>query len=424
VKLRYKAAQLVTVVALGSVVAAAGCTGNPIDRVLPPPKPKIAVKLADNARDVPISAEIAAEVTEGKIDTVTLTDGKGATVAGAMRSDGSSWVPGKALKHKETYTARIAAKNDRGGTATTTTTFTTMGKPSRQTQTTLYAQSGETYGVAMPLTVDFDPPVPKAARAGVQNRLFVTTNPPQPGVWSWTSDGSQVYYRAPDFWKPGTKISVRAALQGLPMGKGGYGDKDRTASATIAKDKVTMEINNKTKQMSVFKNNKLARKIPVSMGKPSTPTSSGKMVIMEKFDQTVFDTRGSADPYVVTVQDAQRLTWGGEFIHSAPWSVGSQGYANVSHGCTNVSPADASYLMRTSHVGDLVEIKGTEVTLDPGNGWTAWNQSWAEYLKGSALPVPEALAKAPARAPTVVPPAAGKPPKEADAQPSPATGGR
>jgi hypothetical protein len=180
-----------------------------------------------------------------------------------------------------------------------------------------------------------------------------------------------------------------------------------------------MEVDNTTKQMSVFKNDRLIRKIPVSMGKPSTPTSWGKMVIMEKYESIVFDTTGSADPYVVTVQDAQRLTWGGEFIHSAPWSVGDQGVRNVSHGCTNVSPADARYLMETTHVGDLIEFKGTEAKLDPGNGWTAWNMSWPEFVKGSALPVPEELKKSgPKPAPsTSASPSAGNTPPAADEAP-------
>jgi hypothetical protein len=121
---------------------------------------------------------------------------------------------------------------------------------------------------------------------------------------------------------------------------------------------------------------------------------------MEKFDQTVFDTTGSADPYVVTVQDAQRLSWGGEYIHSAPWSVGEQGVVNVSHGCTNVSPENADWLMQVTHLGNKVEFKGTEAQLAPGNGWTAWNTSWDDCIKGSALPVPAALASQPNRAPS------------------------
>ena len=124
------------------------------------------------------------------------------------------------------------------------------------------------------------------------------------------------------------------------------------------------------------------------------------MVIMEKHQYTTFDTRGEPNGgYVIDVEDAQRLTWGGEFIHGAPWSEGDQGKINVSHGCTNISAEAADWLMTITQVGDLVTFKGTEVQLQPGNGWTAWNVSWQEFVKGSALPVPAGLRPAPAQVP-------------------------
>lgn len=386
-------------------VALAGCTGNPISRdraAPPPPVPKVAIQPGANSTNVPVSAEIAAAVTDGKLASVTLTDSKGTKVAGEMRPDGSSWVPNRPLKYKQAYTAEITASNDQGRQATEKTTFTTMAKPTQQTDVTVYFENRQRYGVAMPVPVAFDPPVPKDARAAVQRRLFVTTSPSQPGVWHWLEDGSQAYYRAPGFWQPGTKISVRAALEGVPMGKGRYGDEDHQATATVA-DKVSLEIDNGTKQISVYRNDKLAKKIPVSLGKSSTPSSSGKLVIMEKHDTTVFDTRGSPDPYVVTVADAQRLTWGGEFIHAAPWSEGDQGYTNVSHGCANVSVENAAWLMKVTHVGDLVTVRGTGAKLTPGNGWTAWDMTWDQYVKGSALPVPEELKRVNQKTPPASP---------------------
>ncbi|MGN9778303.1 Ig-like domain-containing protein [Micromonospora sp. H33] len=361
--------------------------------------PELAVTPADRARDVPVSAEVGTSVKGGRVTSVRLTDDKGGQVAAEPREDGSGWVPSAPLKPRRTYTAEVTATGDSGKTTTRKTTFTTMPKSTKPAITsTLYFAGNRTYGTAMPVTVAFDPPIPKEARAAVQRRLFVKTDPPQPGVWSWVSDGSQVYYRAPDFWRPGTTISFRAGLEGLPIGKEYVGDSDRKATSKIGKQ-VSLEIDNATKQMSVLRDGKVARKIPVSMGKPSTPTSSGKMVIMEKHEFTTFDTRGSADPYVVDVEDAQRLTWGGEFIHAAPWSVGDQGNTNVSHGCTNVSNEAADWLMGVTQVGDLVTIKGTEVQLDEGNGWTAWNVSWDKYVKGSALPVPAGLAPSPMQLP-------------------------
>jgi lipoprotein-anchoring transpeptidase ErfK/SrfK len=397
---RRRIVRLVMVIA-AVPLAVAGCTsdGKSAKEAAKPAPPTVSITPAANSKNVPISAEIGATVTGGKITGFSLTDDRGAKVDGALRTDGSTWLPNKALKAKQSYIAQVTAASDKGVTTTQKSTFTTMEKPTRRITSTLYFDSDRTYGVAMPVTVAFEPGVPKEARADVQKRLFVSTTPSQPGAWHWVEDGSQAYYRAPDFWQPDTKISVRAALDGLPMGKGVYGDADRTASSKIG-NKVSLEIDNETKQMSVFKDDKLTRKIPVSLGKPSTPTSSGKMVIMEKLSSTVFDTRGEPNGgYVVTVANAQRLTWGGEFIHAAPWSEGDQGYSNVSHGCTNVSNSAASWLMDTTHVGDLVTVKGTEVKLNPGNGWTAWDMSWEEFIKGSALPVTLPAKPAPSSSP-------------------------
>jgi hypothetical protein len=87
---------------------------------------------------------------------------------------------------------------------------------------------------------------------------------------------------------------------------------------------------------------------------------------------------------VTPIDNAQRLTWGGEFIHSAPWSEDVQGTSNVSHGCINMSAANAKWLFARTHIGDPVTIKGTSRALQYGNGWTDWDKPWDEYVKGSA----------------------------------------
>jgi len=113
------------------------------------------------------------------------------------------------------------------------------------------------------------------------------------------------------------------------------------------------------------------------------------MVVMDKLSSTVFDTTDTdgAAGYRTEIEFAQRLTWSGQYIHSAPWSTGAQGHRNVSHGCVNVSPSNARWLFSRTLIGDPVTVKGTRNKLDYGNGWTAWNLSWADFVKGSALPV-------------------------------------
>ncbi len=146
-----------------------------------------------------------------------------------------------------------------------------------------------------------------------------------------------------------------------------------------------MTTDDKTHQMTVEKNGEVIKTIPVSLGKAKTPSSSGTMVVMDKQQSELFVSTDPSDPYRETVYLTQRMTSGGEYIHAAPWSEGDQGKRNVSHGCTNVSQKNAKYLFDLTKIGDVVIVKGTPRKLAWGNGWTDWDKTWDEYVKGSAL---------------------------------------
>jgi lipoprotein-anchoring transpeptidase ErfK/SrfK len=360
-----------------------------------PPAAPVSLSITPSAgkKDVPVSAEIGVKVANGKVSSVTVKGSDGKAVGGSLRDDGSSWVPGKPLKTNEKYAVTVVASGAAGDSKTATTWFTTMGAPAHKTGTGLYLFDDHTYGVAMPVVVEFSPGIKKADRAAVQKRLFVTTEPAQPGAWAWTSNGTQAYYRAPKFWRPGTKLTVRAAVGGLPTGSGRYGDRDRSASAKIGRD-LEMKVDNASKKMTVVQEGKTLRTIPVSLGRPSKPSVSGTMVVMDKLASTIFDTTDTdgAAGYRTHIEFAQRLTWSGQYIHSAPWSTGAQGHTNVSHGCVNVSPSNAKWLFDKTLIGDPVVVQGTSDKLAYGDGWTPWNVSWADFVKGSALPVPANLA--------------------------------
>ncbi|GHJ56226.1 hypothetical protein Nm8I071_55330 [Nonomuraea sp. TT08I-71] len=365
-----------------------GTTGDPSEPALP----ALAVSPADGSEKRPVSTEISARIPGGgTVSKVLLTAANGATVAGRLRRDGSSWVPSAPLKYATRYTATVTGTGTDGQARQGTSSFTTMAKPKSMIGSGLYMFSGKTYGVAMPVVAEFSPGIPKKDRAAVQKRMFVQTDPPQPGAWHWLYNGTQAYYRAPEYWKPGTTITVRLALAGIPLSNGRYGNIDRSATAKIGRA-FEMKVDNATKQMTVYENGAVVRTLPVSLGKKSTPSSSGTMVVMEKKESTVFDTRDEPDPdnqYVTKIDFAQRLTWGGEYIHAAPWSEGVQGRVNVSHGCVNVSMANGRWLFGKTLVGDPITVRGTERRLEPGNGWTAWSMSWSQFVEGSALPVPE-----------------------------------
>ena len=358
----------------------------------PPGPVSLAISPPSGSRNMPVSTEIGLDVSGGTVTRVALAGADGKAVAGTLRDDGSAWVPSRPLKTRQRYVATVTAADGAGQPTTATTTFTTMGTPGRRTGTGLYLFDDRTYGVAMPVVAEFSPGIKKKDRPAVQKRMFVRTDPPQPGTWSWTSSGTQAYYRAPSYWKPGTTLTVRIAVGGLPTGGGRYGDQDRSATAKIGRSLV-MTVDNRTKKMTVVRDGATIRTMPVSLGKPSTPSSSGTMVVMEKATSTVFDTTDTdgARGYKMTIGYAQRLTWSGQYIHSAPWSVGAQGHRNVSHGCVNLSPSNARWLFGRTLIGDPITVRGTGDKLVYGNGWTPWDLSWPEFAKGSALPVPAEL---------------------------------
>jgi len=370
---------------------------------------ELTVTPADGATDIPVSAEIGVKAPEGgQVTGVTLTDNAGGAVKGAMRADGTSWVPDSPLKYTTSYKAVVEGKDAKGKTGSKTITFNTMARPGNRMEAQIFmADNITTYGQAMPIVVEFKQGGVKGKeqRAAVEKRLFVTSDPPQLGAWHWDSD-IQAEYRPKEYWQAGTKLKVRLGLGGLPLGDGRYGATDITISAGIDKVRRAIEVDNATKQLVATQDGQVVKQMPVSLGKPANPSMSGTMVIIERLEKTVFDSStygvpaNSPDGYRTDIQFAERLTWSGQFIHAAPWSVADQGKRNVSHGCVNISVDNAQWIYNWTRVGDPVVVKGTEEKQPNGDGWTVWNLSWDELLKGSALPPPTAPAGAASPSPS------------------------
>jgi lipoprotein-anchoring transpeptidase ErfK/SrfK len=395
---------------LAAALALTGCTGEGGDKG---PSwqgggdkgPKAAATITEpkaDAKDVPAATAISFTTTEAKETAVELKDSAGEAVEGELQADGKSWLPAGALKYGETYTATVTATGDDGKPATATSTFTTMAKPANQVRITSFLGDNQVVGVGMPLIVKFSRAIPEDYRDDVQRRMTVTAKPAQEGIWHWTSP-TEVHYRPKEFWQANSTVSYRVQAGGLPVGDGWYGRADLAVDIKIGPSLV-MTVENRTKTMTVTRNGQVIKKILVSLGKKATPSSSGTMVVIEKLRHTVFDTReelGPEEGYRTEIDYAQRLTWGGEFIHAAPWSEGVQGRTNVSHGCVNVSMKDGNWLFANTRIGDPITVKGTERKLQNGNGWTDWNMSWDEYVKGSALPYePAAESAAPEASPS------------------------
>lgn len=208
--------------------------------------------------------------------------------------------------------------------------------------------NGSIVGAAKPIYINFQRPI--ADRKMAEDAIHISSNPPVPGRFYWTSD-TQVRWRPQDFWPAGTVVNI---------------DASGTKSTFSVPEQLVATIDDSTKQMEIHRNGELEKTFPVSMGKAGNDTRNGTYYVLEKFPEIVMDSStygvpvDSPDGYKLKVKNAVRIDNQGIFVHSAPWSVGSQGEENVSHGCINLSPANAQWFYDNFGSGDAVVIKNTD----------------------------------------------------------------
>ncbi|WP_163739116.1 L,D-transpeptidase [Mycobacterium gallinarum] len=220
--------------------------------------------------------------------------------------------------------------------------------------------NGSTVGVAKPIIINF--PRAIADRPLAEQAVHVSSNPPVPGKFYWMS-ATQLRWRPIDFWPANTTVTIDA---------GGTKSSFRTGDALVA------TIDNATLQMEVMRNGVLEKTIPVSLGKPGYETPNGTYYVLEKFADMVMDSStygvpiDSAEGYKLKVKDAVRINNAGIFVHGAPWSVADQGKRNVSHGCPNLSPANAQWFYDTFGSGDPVVVKNSVGVYNENDGAQDW----------------------------------------------------
>jgi lipoprotein-anchoring transpeptidase ErfK/SrfK len=352
--------------------------------------PVVPVKITASAADlgaVQIAKPLRIDLVDGTLKTVTLTASDGTKLDGER--NGSAWTLTSRLEPGTDYVARARAERSDGEAVTKVLRFHTEDLTlDQQAYPSVAPLAGETVGVGMPVVVSFDLPV--ADKAAFERHMTVTSTPAQAGAWHWFSD-KQVRFRPKTYWQAGTDVSVNLDLNSIPAGNGIYGQESRVIDFHVG-DANVYKVSAQTHQMQVFTNGELIRTIPITTGKAGFTTRSGTKVISEKFEVKRMNSEtvgiSSTDPEAYDIDDVQwamRLTDTGEFIHAAPWSVGSQGYANVSHGCTGMSTENAAWLYARTKRGDVVEYTGTDRWMTLANGYGDWNADFATYRSGSAL---------------------------------------
>jgi lipoprotein-anchoring transpeptidase ErfK/SrfK len=327
-------------------------------------------------------APLTVAVTNGSIATVTGSERGGDAVTGSVGANGS-WVASRTLVPSTTYALTASVVDDDGDTVTLPLKVTTAA-PTKTLVAALSPGDGKVVGIGQTAVVRLDRPVRSAAdREAVEARLSIATSPSQPGAWRWMDD-REIHYRSATYWKPGTKIRVKADLAKTRLSGGVWGEGTRTSSFTVG-SALTSVVDVKAHTMTVSRDGKVLRVMKASMGKPGFDTRSGNFIVLEKFATKVMDGSTLATPqdYSTEVKHAVRITNSGTFTHGAPWSVGAQGKRNVSHGCINLSPSDAKWFYGEAKRGDVVKVINSATKANSFDaGSRDWNTSWAEWQKG------------------------------------------
>ncbi|GAC50232.1 L,D-transpeptidase [Gordonia aichiensis] len=341
--------------------------------------------LVDQAVGIQPGAPITVQASEGALTNVRIDKADGTPLRGTLSEDATRWISAEPLGYGRNYTVQADAKGV-GGTSTKRVSFTTRA-PANLTQAYLTPSNGETVGVGQPVAVKFDEPIPD--RKAAQRAISITADPPVEGAFYWISD-TEVRWRPQHYWKPGTKVSVAVNTYGIDLGDGLFGQENVKANFTIGRSMI-VTADDRTKQVVFNRDGKDIRTMPTSMGKPGTETDNGVYLVSDKHDHIIMDSStygvpvGSADGYRTPVDYATRMSYSGIFFHSAPWSVWAQGNTNTSHGCLNLSPDDALWVMQNTLRGDPVVVKNTAGgTLSGTDGLGDWNVPWEVWSKGNA----------------------------------------
>ncbi|MFG3321720.1 Ig-like domain-containing protein [Streptomyces sp. NPDC048171] len=336
--------------------------------------------------------EVVAEGADGRITDVTAMDASGRYVAGELSADGARWHSTSPLAANASYTVRVSTEDDDGAPGRKVLTFET-GKPgAKKTLGITFGPKAGAYGVGQPVTAELSQPVrDKAQRAIVERALKVDSTPAVEGAWHWVDD-KKLHYRPKEFWPAHATIEVRSTLDGIKVGDRMWGGAAKPLKITTD-DRVVAVTDAAAHTLTLFQDGKEIKQIPVTTGKPGFDTRNGVKVVLGKEpfvrmrSTTVGIAEGSSESYDLPVHFATRVTWSGEYVHAAPWSVGSQGSANVSHGCVGMSTANAEWFFKAVQEGDLVEVvnSGGEMMEPFGNGFGDWNLDWNKWRTGSAL---------------------------------------
>jgi lipoprotein-anchoring transpeptidase ErfK/SrfK len=349
--------------------ATGGATTSPVVS-----EARLTIAPANRSTKVNPSTGISVKVSGGALTNVT-AQADGQAVAGEEGAGGTSWHSRWALLTDTRYSVRATAVDAEGRSVTRRSSFTTLS-PTTTFSTTIFEGAGKTYGVGMPIILTFSAPI--TDKRAVERSLEIWTSERVVGAWYW--DGDQIlYFRPRNYWPADTTVRFVGHLDGVEGAKGVFGVHTLTQHFEIGRSLIAVA-GTRTHHLEVYLDGKLFADWPISTGKAGDDTPNGTYLTMDKTNPEEMIGPG----YDILVPWSVRFTLSGDFIHDAYWSVNDQGFANVSHGCVNLSPEDAETYYKLAVQGDPVTITGSPRGGRWGNGWTVWFLGWHDLVDGSA----------------------------------------
>ena len=364
-----------------------------------PQEPAVQIEAAPGDRGVDPGTPVVVQAQNGLLMDVQVTGPEG-LVPGSLDESGTMWTSEvDSLDYGASYTIAAQAFDARGNTTSDVTQFSTL-EPEKFFKAYAEPADGEVVGVGVPITVNFNKTVKN--KSAVEEAMVVRTPEPLVGAWAW-KDNKTAEFRPKELWPGDMDVTVELNFEGVQAKDGVFGKENSSQTFRFRPSMVSI-VNADTYTMDVYKAGELINTIPVTTGKDGWETRSGTKVLLTKERMRLMDaasggiSEDNPEYWRVEAPYAMRLTYSGEFVHGAPWSVASQGNANVSHGCVGMSESNAAWWWNENEIGDVVIVENTgRPQSNDGNGLTIWNDEWHQWLERSAagavfteplLPVP------------------------------------
>lgn len=385
-------------IAVGTAVLVAACSGDPDDSAADgdsgatEPPAEVSVPTLVLADEVPFDEPVTIAAEHGTVESATVVDeADGTPLDGAVQDTG--WVSSALPLPGLTYTVSADVADTAGAIHTLSDSFTVAEVPDdRRLTLEVIRGGGEIVGVGTPIVVKFSQPV--TDRAVVEAALQVASEPQVTGAWHWLNS-QEVHFRPREYWPAGTQIRAHFALNGIRAGEDLWGGRSYTYDIEVGEEQIA-RVDAARHMFSLIRDGETVATWDTSLGSPEFATRNGVYVVQSKERERNMTSCGAnitcdpGDPeyYDVDTDFAVRLTNSGTFVHSAPWSETAQGEDNVSHGCINLSEANAETYYDLVKYGDVVEVVNSsreagDLVQRGDPGMVDWNLTWGQLLAGS-----------------------------------------